>query len=58
MFRNSFLKAILIQEDTDDGDSYITLKETINSNDFDALKSNDDAIDQLFGFLRSNKIRV
>ncbi|CAF0958688.1 unnamed protein product [Adineta steineri] len=53
VFRKSFLKIIVIQEDLEEGDSYITLKETINTNDFDLHRTEDEAINYLWNYLKN-----
>ncbi|CAF1039292.1 unnamed protein product [Adineta steineri] len=53
VLRKSFLRIIVIQEHLDKGDSYITLKEIINTNDFDLHKTEDEAINYLWNYLKS-----
>ena len=54
IFRRNFLKIILIQEDLEDGDSYFTLRDTIDSSEFELPKTQDEAIDYLWNFLIEN----
>ncbi|CAF1449711.1 unnamed protein product [Rotaria sordida] len=53
IIRRNFLKIILIEVDNDDNDSYLTLKDIINSNDFEVLKTEDDAMNYLWNYLKS-----
>ncbi|CAF1099219.1 unnamed protein product [Adineta steineri] len=53
VLRKSFLRIIVIQEHLDKGDSYITLKEIINTNDFYLHKTEDEAINYLWNYLKS-----
>ena len=54
IFRRNFLKIVLIQEDLEDGDSCFTLRDTIDSSEFEVPKTQDEAIDYLWNFLVNN----
>ncbi|CAF1146824.1 unnamed protein product [Adineta steineri] len=56
VLRQNFLKIFVIQEDPEDGESYITLKETINTSDFNLCKTKEEAINYLWSYLRSTPL--
>ncbi|UJR21058.1 hypothetical protein I4U23_024158 [Adineta vaga] len=56
ILRQSFLKMIIAQEDLDNGDSYITLKESIYTNDFNLHKTEEEAINYLWNYLQSTPL--
>ena len=55
-FKRSLLSVIIEEQSTDNGDSYFTIKEKIYSTDFEAIRTNDEAIDFVWGYLKSNSI--
>ncbi|CAF0927181.1 unnamed protein product, partial [Didymodactylos carnosus] len=54
IFQKNFLKIILIQQDRENDDFYLTLKDTIDSNDFELPRTQDDAIDYLWNYFKAN----